>query len=207
MWPLRDIQQSCPFQVFALSPLRATQALFASKASLRRKSIPEVILLCFEQVIPAKIIWQPLFLALLEMITAIYPPTPPVVCRLPSDPTLLPYFLNWSIPGGPVTPCSDFWSFFLPSPGLLYFWGFFSFAVEGPAPHMGAIWACRMTQWDLSNTPGPQAMQFGATSDEKPLETAGEREQCNSYDNCGYRSIYLFILQGSEPQLSNSLNI
>lgn len=137
MWPLRDIQQSCPFQVFALSPLRATQALFASKASLRRKSIPEVILLCFEQVIPAKIIWQPLFLALLEMITAIYPPTPPVVCRLPSDPTLLPYFLNWSIPGGPVTPCSDFWSFFLPSPGLLYFWGVFFLCSRGASTTHG----------------------------------------------------------------------
>lgn len=124
------------------------------------------------------------------MATGIHLTTPPVVCRLLSDPTLLTYFLNWSIPGGPVTPCSDLWSSFLPFPGPLVVLGFVSLAVEGPALHMGGVWACRMTRWQPSNTPGPQPTQFGTTNEEKPLETAGEREQYNSYDNCGCRSIY-----------------
>lgn len=81
------------------------------------------------------------------MATGIHPPE---VCRLLLDPTLLPYFLYWSTPGGAVTPCSDLWSFFLPFPGPFAVLRFVSFAAEGPARHRGGVWACRMTRWQLS---------------------------------------------------------
>lgn len=79
---------------------------------------------------------------------------------------------------------------------------------------MGRVWARRITLATLQHSRTTAhslshsfVPQFGTKSEEKRLESAGEREQCNSYDNCGYRSIYLFILQGSELQLRNSLNI